>query len=248
MTDKTVETSRVRALAVFTYQMSAMIDVGIRLANIMITLSKDAPAPYDEFCRHVPARWEQDDRLPFSAIMEDRPELFPEFYIKTVKCGEYGGVLELSYGALAEIFETLLRLWTARGCPAAWIDLLLLPATSGKHQWAELDSTERKLVLYLFCKTLGAMLSSGVPIVTAGEIAAEFLPFKEREYFASGLMEALRPGGRLSLFLEEVGFAPPFLVRMVSIGEEAKEAGAGTLDAVLEKCALVYQRELEIGL
>jgi len=243
MNDEPMEVERAKAFAAFTYRMSAMIDVGICLGRIVQVLAKDAPAPYDEFCRPISDRWLQKENefLPFSAIMAERPDLFPEFYINTVQCGEIGGCLEISFADLTELLEDTLRLWSARGRPAEWITLLLSPDAREQGEWRELDAGRRRLVLYLFCKSLGMMLASGVPVIQACRTAAAFLPRKEREHFTNGLEDALQSGGRLSAFLGEVGFAPPFLLQMVSIGEES-----GSLDPVLVKAALVYHRELEI--
>lgn len=244
MLNDPAQIERAKALAVFTYQMLAMIEAGASLNTAMRTLGKDAPAPYDEFCDYVIERWAQDKHLPFASIMDDRPQLFPEFYVKSIKCGEIAGALQESYRHLSELLGTVLRFWTVGGCPPEWVGLLVSPAAKDRSlQWSDLTAIEHKVVLLFFCKSLAIMLASGVPLVTAGATAAEFLPVKEREYLASGLMETLRPGGRLSLLLDEIGFAPPFLVSMVAIGEESQ-----ALEQILERCALVYQRQVEIGL
>ncbi len=86
------------------------------------------------------------------------------------------------------------------------------------------------------------MLASGVPIILAGDTAAGFLPSVQREAFRSSFEPRLGSGGRLSEVLGELGLGDAFLILMVKIGEEG-----GNLDAVLQKAADVYRRELEIG-
>jgi len=243
MKNEPMEVERAKALAVFTYQMSAMIDVGFCLGMIVETLSDAAPPPYDEFCRPISARWKQKENecLALSTIMEERPELFPDFYIKTIRCGEIGGVWH-HIGELAELLGDTLRIWSARGRPLEWIKLLLSPAAQQVQEWSQLDDGQRKLVLYLFCKSFGMMLSAGVPLARAGETAACFLPAKQRESFRADMAEyTVRREEQISSWLANTPYADAFLVRMVYDGETC-----GTLDSVMEKAALVYQRQLEI--
>ena len=173
--------------------------------------------------------------------MEERPDLFPDFYIKTVKCGEYGGALELSYGDLTELLDDTLRMWAARGRPQEWIRLLLSPGSQGPSEWGEIETGQKKLILYLFCKSLALMLASGVPIILAVDAAAAFLPSRQREPFRADCGRRIREGERFSTLLTEAEFTDPFLVFMSKFGEEC-----GNLDVVLQKVALVYQRELEL--
>ncbi len=100
-----------------------------------------------------------------------------------------------------------------------------------------------RVAIARFSRTLGTLLSSGVPILGALETVAGTV---SNERISEAIMEArarIREGDRIGPPLEKSGLFPPMVVHMVSIGEES-----GALDAMLEKVADFYESEVDAAL
>jgi type IV pilus assembly protein PilC len=94
-----------------------------------------------------------------------------------------------------------------------------------------------------FTRTLGTLLTSGVPILQAMETVAGAI---DNETFYDTIMKArarIREGDPIGEPLEKSGLFPPMVVQMISIGEET-----GALDAMLNKVADFYESEVETQL
>jgi type IV pilus assembly protein PilC len=94
-----------------------------------------------------------------------------------------------------------------------------------------------------FTRTLGTLLTSGVPILQAMETVAGAI---DNETFYDTIMKArarIREGDPIGEPLEKSGLFPPMVVQMISIGEET-----GALDAMLNKVADFYEDEVETQL
>ncbi len=90
-----------------------------------------------------------------------------------------------------------------------------------------------------FCKQLSALLASGISIVRALEIVAEEegTPKAVRNIYQE-LLSDLKRGVSLSESMEEKGCFPELMVGMVRSGE-----GSGTMDMVMERLSLHYNKE-----
>ena len=91
-----------------------------------------------------------------------------------------------------------------------------------------------------FSRTLGTLLTNGVPILTALSIAKETV---SNTVFIEILEEAeqdLKQGKNMSGALLEQGRFPVMAVQMIKIGEET-----GKLDQMLERVANVYDKQLK---
>ncbi len=94
-----------------------------------------------------------------------------------------------------------------------------------------------------FTRTLGTLLSSGVPILQAMETVAGAV---DNETFYETIMKCrarVREGDSIGDPLAKSGLFPPMVVQMVSIGEET-----GALDQMLGKVADFYEIEVEAQL
>jgi type II secretory pathway component PulF len=81
-----------------------------------------------------------------------------------------------------------------------------------------------------FARTLGTLLTSGVPILASLEVARGAVGNRE---FARRLGETIAPvreGSDLATPLEATGMFPPAVIEMVAVGQES-----GSLDKVLER-------------
>ena len=100
-----------------------------------------------------------------------------------------------------------------------------------------------KICLARFSRTLGTLLTSGVPILQAMETVAHAI---DNETFTETIMKArarIREGDPIGEPLEKSGLFPPMVVQMISIGEET-----GALDSMLGKVADFYEDEVETQL
>lgn len=100
-----------------------------------------------------------------------------------------------------------------------------------------------KIVLARFSRTLGTLLSSGVPILQALETVSGTVA---NEIVGDAVLEArarIREGDRIGDPLQRSKLFPPMVVQMISIGEES-----GALDPMLAKVADFYEAEVDAAL
>jgi type IV pilus assembly protein PilC len=98
----------------------------------------------------------------------------------------------------------------------------------------------RKVSVAKFTRTLGTMLSSGVPLLDALEICARTSGNKVVEEAVFKTRESIKEGKTIADPLEETGVFPPMVVQMISVGE-----ATGALDAMLSKIADFYDEEVD---
>lgn len=121
---------------------------------------------------------------------------------------------------------------------------------TGKRQWDWLKlkmpvfgGLNHKIAVARFSRTLGTLMTSGVPILQALETVAGAI---DNDILSSAVLEArnaIREGARIGEPLERSGLFPPMVVHMITIGEET-----GALDQMLEKIAEFYESEVEAQL
>jgi type IV pilus assembly protein PilC len=97
-----------------------------------------------------------------------------------------------------------------------------------------------KVCLSRFARTMGTLLTSGVPILQAMETVAGTVG---NTIMADAVMDArarIREGDRIGDPLEQSRLFPPMVVHMIGVGEES-----GSLDFMLQKIADFYEAEVE---
>ncbi len=120
----------------------------------------------------------------------------------------------------------------------------------GMHAWDKFKlkvpvfgKLNHKVALARFSRTLGTLLTSGVPILQALETVAGTV---SNVVISDAIMEArarIREGDRIGDPLIKSKLFPPMVVQMISIGEES-----GSLDAMLAKIADFYEDEVDAAL
>ncbi len=100
----------------------------------------------------------------------------------------------------------------------------------------------RKVAVAKFTRTLGTMLSSGVPLLEALEICARTSGNKVVEDSVFKTKVSISEGKTIAEPLEETGVFPPMVVQMISVGE-----ATGALDAMLSKIADFYDDEVDVA-
>lgn len=91
-----------------------------------------------------------------------------------------------------------------------------------------------------FSRTMGTLLTSGVPILQAMETVAGTVG---NTIMSDAVLEArarIREGDRIGDPLEESRLFPPMVIHMIGVGEES-----GSLDFMLQKIADFYEDEVE---
>ncbi len=100
----------------------------------------------------------------------------------------------------------------------------------------------RKVAVAKFTRTLGTMLSSGVPLLDALEICAKTAGNKVVEDAVFKTKDSISEGKTIAEPLEETGVFPPMVVQMINVGE-----ATGALDAMLSKIADFYDEEVDVA-
>jgi len=97
----------------------------------------------------------------------------------------------------------------------------------------------RKAAIARFTRTLGTMVSSGVPILDGLDVTARTSGNKVIEDAVMATKASIREGETISEPLRKSKVFPPMVVQMISVGEET-----GALDTMLEKIANFYDDEV----
>ncbi|MBW2264560.1 MAG: type II secretion system F family protein [Deltaproteobacteria bacterium] len=98
----------------------------------------------------------------------------------------------------------------------------------------------RKVAVAKFTRTLGTMVSSGVPILDALNITAKTAGNKTVETAIYSVRKAISEGQTMANPLAESGVFPSMVCQMVAVGEST-----GALDSMLEKIADYYDDEVD---
>lgn len=98
----------------------------------------------------------------------------------------------------------------------------------------------KKVAVARFSRTLGTMLSSGVPILTALNICSKTAGNKVVELEVQKARLAISEGKQMADTLSDSKVFPPMVVQMIGVGETS-----GALDKMLEKIADFYEEEVD---
>src|SRR5712692_5407795 len=98
----------------------------------------------------------------------------------------------------------------------------------------------RKVTISRFTRTLGTLITSGVPIMQALEVVSKAVENKIVAQAIDSVRSSIREGESIALPLQNSGLFPPMVVQMTAVGEET-----GTLDSMLQKVADFYDAEVE---
>ncbi len=119
--------------------------------------------------------------------------------------------------------------------------------TAGKHvidgvtlKLPILGLIMRKIAVARFCRTLGTLLSSGVPILDGLDITARTSGNSVIEAAVLRTRTSIERGETISAPLKETGVFPAMVTQMISVGETT-----GALDTMLSKIADFYEDEVD---
>jgi type IV pilus assembly protein PilC len=98
----------------------------------------------------------------------------------------------------------------------------------------------RKVAVAKFTRTLGTMMSSGVPILDGLDIVAKTAGNKTVEKAINRVKQSISEGKTIAEPLEKSGVFPPMVCQMIAVGEQS-----GALDTMLNKIADFYDDEVD---
>lgn len=100
----------------------------------------------------------------------------------------------------------------------------------------------RKVIVARFTRTLGTLLSSGVPILDALDICARTSGNNVVERGVLFAREKISEGQDLAGPLGQTNVFPPMVISMISVGEQT-----GAMDEMLQKIADFYEEEVDVA-
>ncbi len=100
----------------------------------------------------------------------------------------------------------------------------------------------KKVAVAKFTRTLGTLISSGVPILDGLNITAKTAGNKVVEESVQTVRKGVAEGKTIAEPLSEAKVFPPMVTQMIAVGEST-----GALDSMLEKIADFYDDEVDIA-
>ncbi len=97
-----------------------------------------------------------------------------------------------------------------------------------------------KVSVARFARTLGTLVTSGVPILQALKITRETIGNEVVQNAVDAVHDSVQDGGTIAAPLDESKVFPAMVVNMIDVGEET-----GALDSMLMKVADIYDAEVE---
>lgn len=98
----------------------------------------------------------------------------------------------------------------------------------------------RKVAVAKFTRTLGTMISSGVPILDGLEIVAKTAGNKVVEKAVYNVRQSISEGKTIAEPMEKSGVFPSMVCQMIAVGEQS-----GAIDTMLNKIADFYDDEVD---
>jgi type IV pilus assembly protein PilC len=100
----------------------------------------------------------------------------------------------------------------------------------------------RKIAVARFCRTLGTLMSAGVPVLESLEITARTSGNAVIEQAILQVRKAVEEGKTVAEPLKATEQFPPMVVQMISVGETT-----GAMDTMLAKIAEFYEDEVDVA-
>jgi general secretion pathway protein F len=123
----------------------------------------------------------------------------------------------------------------------------LINTSQGHYIWDKiklkaplLGSINQKMALARFARTLGTLLESGVPLLSALDIVRNIVNNSLIARDIDNASEEIEAGRSLAVPLGRSPWFPSIAVQMISVGEQS-----GELEAMLNKIADSYERDIE---
>jgi general secretion pathway protein F len=174
--------------------------------------------------------------------------VLPKF---SVIFSEMGSSLPLSTQILLSFSQGLKTYW--------WIALILLflgwilfrtytRSEQGRYLWDNIKlklmgEIIRKLETARFCRTLGTLIKSGVPLLQALKNSRDVISNQAIASALESVSRGVQEGQGMAVPLAAAGVFPPLALSMIKVGEET-----GQLDTMLLKVAAAYEKSLRVSI
>jgi general secretion pathway protein F len=166
---------------------------------------------------------------------------------------DLGRALPLPTLMLISVSDFLSRFWWALVSGIVVLAFWLrktLRSESGAMAWDRMKlklplagNLHRRLAVSRWSRTLGTLLSGGLPLLQALEISQGVVGNRLISQTLGQARESIREGEEMSLSLKQSGLFPSVVLEMVSVGERS-----GDLGKMLEKVATTLENEVEAEL
>ncbi len=129
---------------------------------------------------------------------------------------------------------------------AGWVILRhYIASEGGRYRWDGLKlmllgDVVRKLETARFCRTLGTLLASGVPLLQALNNAREVIGNRVIAVAIEAVSKGAKEGRGVSDPLSRAGVFPAMALSMIKVGEET-----GTLEKMLLQVAVIYEKSMK---
>ena len=165
---------------------------------------------------------------------------------------DFGGAMPAPTQFLIDLSHAMTNYWfLILGIPvllfAAW--RAWVGTQGGRSRWDAFvlkvplaGSLIRKIAVARFSRTLGTMLSSGVPILDALEIVAKSAGNRVIERAILTVRTRIAEGKNIAGPLADTKVFPPMVVQMIGVGE-----ATGAMDQMLSKIADFYDYEVDVA-
>jgi len=226
-----------KELAIFTRQFSVMIDAGLPLVQCLEILSSQQE---NKTFQKVLAgtRGSVEGGSTLSAAMKQYPKVFDPLYTNMVEAGETGGILDTILQRLATYIEKNVKL--QRAVKSALVYPIGVLTIAAAVITLLLWKVVRKIAVARFTRTLGTLISSGVPILEGLDITARTSGNAVIEKALLRVRKSLEEGKSLTDPLKESEVFPGMVTQMIAVGEQT-----GAMDAMLQKIADFYEEEVD---
>ena len=174
--------------------------------------------------------------------------VLPKF---SVIFAELGGALPVPTQVLLAFSNALKNYWWIAGafCLAGWLMIKNYRRTeAGRYNWDKfklrlMGDVIRKLETARFCRTLGTLLKSGVPLLQALANAKDVISNQVIATAIDRVSAGAKEGKGIAIPLSDTNVFPPLALSMIKVGEET-----GQLDTMLLKVASTYEKSLNIAI
>jgi general secretion pathway protein F len=174
--------------------------------------------------------------------------VLPKF---SVIFAELGSSLPLPTQVLLRFSNALKSYWwiVLSVIIAGWIIFKnYIKSDTGRYNWDAfklklMGEVIRKLETARFCRTLGTLLRSGVPLLQALNNARDVINNQVIASAIDAVSSGAKEGKGIAIPLSSANVFPPLALSMIKVGEET-----GQLDNMLMKVASTYEKSLNVAI
>jgi general secretion pathway protein F len=164
---------------------------------------------------------------------------------------ELGGSIPLPTQIVLALSNALKSFWwlILLGIIGGWaVFKQYTKSDAGRYKWDAfklklMGDVIRKLETARFCRTLGTLLKSGVPLLQALNNARDVINNRVIASSIDIVSEGVKQGKGIAVPLSNANVFPPLALSMIKVGEET-----GQLDVMLMKVATTYEKSLNIAI